>query len=82
MAAASNRPANAHQIQGTPLVSAGSPSAVEDGEGLALGDALIVTDRVTVDGLGAAVTVWVVVVSTRIGDRDGFVAADRVAVGS
>ena len=27
-------------------------------------------------------TVWVVVVSARIGDREGFVAADRVAVGS
>jgi hypothetical protein len=37
---------------------------------------------VTVDALGAAVTVWVVVVSTRIGDRDGLFVADRVAVGS
>jgi len=37
---------------------------------------------VTVDGLGAAVTVWVVVVSSRIGDREGFVVADGVGVGS
>ena len=36
----------------------------------------------TVDGLGAAVTVRVVVVSTRIGDRDGFFVADGVGVGS
>ena len=43
---------------------------------------LIVTDRVTVDGLGAVVTVWVVVVSTRIGDREGFFVADGVGVGS
>ena len=82
MAAASNRPANAHQNQGTPLVSAGSLAAVPDGDGLALGDGLIVTDRVTVDGLGAAVTVCVVVVSTRMGDRGGLLVADRVAVGS
>jgi hypothetical protein len=34
---------------------------------------------VTVDGLGAAVTVWV---STRIGDREGFCVVDRDAVGS
>jgi hypothetical protein len=37
---------------------------------------------VTVDGLGAAVTVWVVVVSTTIGDREGFFVADGVSVGS
>jgi hypothetical protein len=37
---------------------------------------------VTVDGLGAAVTVWVVVVSSRIGDREGFLVADGVGVGS
>jgi hypothetical protein len=42
----------------------------------------MVTDLVTVDGLGAAVIVWVVVVSTRIGDREGFVVADVVGVGS
>ena len=36
----------------------------------------------TVDGLDAAVTVWVVVVSSVIGDREGFFVADRVAVGS
>jgi hypothetical protein len=50
---------------------------------LALGDVLIVTDRVTVDGLGAAaVTVVVVVGSSRVGDREGFPVAVRVAVGS
>ena len=55
-----------------------------EGDGLAVGDGLIVTDRVTVDGLGAAVTVWVavVVVSSRIGDREGSSVADRVGVGS
>jgi hypothetical protein len=39
---------------------------------------------VTVDELGAAVTVWVVVavVSARIGDREGFFVADGVDVGS
>jgi hypothetical protein len=40
---------------------------------------------VTVDGLGAAVTVWVAVivaVSSRIGDREGFFVADSVGVGS
>jgi hypothetical protein len=37
---------------------------------------------VTVDGLGAAVTVWVVVLSTRIGVREGFFVADGVGVGS
>ena len=57
---------------------------IEDGDGLAVGDGLIVTDRVTVDGLGAAVTVWVVVavVSARIGDREGFFVADGDDVGS
>ena len=82
MAAASNKPANAHQNQETAPVSADSPAADEDGEGLAVGDGLTVTDRLTVDGLGAAVTVRVVVVSTRIGDRDGFFVADGVGVGS
>jgi hypothetical protein len=46
---------------------------------------LTVTDRVTVDGLETAVTVWVAVVpvvSSRVGDREGFSVADRVAVGS
>ena len=81
-AAASNKPASAHQNQETALVSADSPAADEDGDGLAVGDGLIVTDRVTVDGLGAAVTVWVVLVSSRIGDREGFFVADGVAVGS
>jgi len=40
---------------------------------------------VTVDGLGAAVTVWVavvVVVSSRIGDREGFFVADGAGVAS
>ena len=50
--------------------------------GLAVGDGLIVTDRVTVDGLGVAVTVWVAVVSSRIGDREGFLVADGVGVDS
>ena len=50
--------------------------------GLAVGDGLIVTDRVTVDGLGAAVIVWVAVVSALIGDRDGFLVADGVRVDS
>ena len=71
--------------QETALVSADSPAADEEGDGLAVGDGLIVTDRVTVDGLGAAVTVWVVVVvvdSSRIGDREGSSVADRVGVGS
>ena len=84
-AAASNKPASAHQNQETALVSADSPAADEEGDGLAVGDGLIVTDRVTVDGLGAAVTVWVavvVVVSSRIGDREGSSVADRVGVGS
>ena len=83
-AAASNKPASAHQNQETALVSADSPVADEEGDGLAVGDGLIVTDRVTVDGLGAAVTVWVavVVVSSRIGDREGSSVADRVGVGS
>jgi hypothetical protein len=52
---------------------------------------VIVTDRVTVDALGAAVTVcaeavtvWVLVVgvSSRIGDREGFVVADGADVAS
>lgn len=65
-------------------VSAGSPAEDGDGKGVAVGDGLTVTDRVTVDGLGAAVTVWVVVVlvSTRIGDREGFLVADGVDSGS
>jgi hypothetical protein len=65
-------------------VSAGSSAGEGDGEGLAVGDGLTVTDRVTVDGLGAAVTVCVVVVlvSTRIGDREGFLVADGVDSGS
>jgi hypothetical protein len=87
-AAASNKPASAHQNQETAPASADSPAADEDGDGLAVGDwlavgnGLIVTDRVTVDGLGSAVTVWVAVVSTRIGDRGGFFVADSVDVGS
>ena len=72
------------------LVSADSSAADEDGDGLAwrvgdglaVGDGLIVTDRVTVDGLGAAVIVWVAVVSALIGDRDGFLVADGVRVDS
>jgi hypothetical protein len=35
-----------------------------------------------VDALGAAVTVWVVVVSTRVGGSEGFFVADGVGVGS
>jgi hypothetical protein len=75
---------------GTP-VSAGAAAGDGEGDGLAVGDGLIVTDRVTVDGLGAAVTVcaeavtvWVLVVgvSSRIGDREGFVVADGADVGS
>ena len=58
------------------------PPRTSDGEGLAVGDGLIVTDRVTVDGLGAAVTVSVLVVSSLIGDREGFFVADSVGVGS
>ena len=50
-------PASAHQNQETAPVSADSPDADEDRDGLAVGDGLIITDRVTVDGLGAAVTV-------------------------
>jgi hypothetical protein len=64
------------------LVSAGSAAAEEDGDGLGVSDGLIVTDRVTVDGLGVAMTVGVVVVSTPTGDREGFFVADRVAEGS
>jgi hypothetical protein len=70
------------------LVPAGSPAADEDGDGFAVGDwlevgdGLIVTDRVTVDGLGAAVTVWVAVVSSRIGDREGSFVADGFGVDS
>jgi hypothetical protein len=37
---------------------------------------------VTLDGLGSAVTVWVVVDSARIGDREGFLVADAADVGS
>ena len=82
-AAASNKPASAHQNQAG-LVSPASPAGDEDGDGLAVGDGLMVTDRVTVDGLGAAVTVWVwvSVVCSRIGDREGFSVGDRVDVGS
>jgi len=90
-AAATKKPASAHENQvGTP-VSPGSPAADADGDALAVGDGVIVTDRVTVDGLGAAitvcaeaVTVWVLVVgvSSRIGDREGFVVADGADVGS
>jgi hypothetical protein len=85
-AAASNKPASAHQYQGAAPVSAGSIAGDGDGdgEGLAVGDGLIVTDRVTVEGLGAAVTVSVAVavVSSRIGDREGLFVADSVDVGS
>jgi hypothetical protein len=64
-------------------VSTASLAGDEDGDGLAVDDGLIVTDRVTVDVLGAEVTVRVaVVVSSRIGDREGFLVADGVDVGS
>jgi hypothetical protein len=81
--AASNKPASANQSQEFALVPAGSPAGEEEGDGLAVGDGLIVTDRVTVDVLGAAVTVRVavVVVSSRIGDREGFSVADGADVG-
>jgi hypothetical protein len=85
IAVASTRPPNAHQSQDAESVSADSPAAEGDGDGLVLGDVLTVTDRVTVDGLEAAVTVWVAVVAmvtSRVGDREGFCVADRVAVGS
>ena len=58
------------------------PPRTRTASGLAVGVGLIVTDRVTVDGLGVAVTVWVGVVSSRIGDREGFFVADGVAVDS
>src|SRR4029434_1607486 len=82
-AAASNKPASANQSQEFALVPAGSPAGDEEGDGLAVGDGLIVADRVTVAVLGAAVTVRVavVVVSSRIGDREGFSVADGADVG-
>ena len=69
-------------------VSADSPAAEAEGDGLAVGDepavrdGLAVTVRVTVDGLGTAVTVWVVVVSTRIGGSEGSFVAEGVGVDS
>ena len=82
-AAASNKPDSAHHNQELAPVPAGTPAGDEDGDGVAVGDGLIVTDRVTVDVLGAEVTVRVaVVVSSRIGDREGFLVADGVDVGS
>jgi hypothetical protein len=60
-----------------------SPAGEGDGDGLEVGDGLIVTDRVAVDVLGAEVTVRVaVVVSSRIGDREGSFVAVIVDVGS